>query len=99
MQIERAELVKLLHTEGDNERADKVAAELPEQIDTDRDGDALAAVGLDRTQLMAKLADARGSTGLPQPLKGRSRASSSLATPRMCTASGPSTMRRVRALA
>ena len=56
MHIERAKLVQLLHTEGDNELADKVAAQLPEQIDTDKDGDALAAVGLDRTQLMAKLA-------------------------------------------
>jgi hypothetical protein len=64
--IERAKLVQLLHTEGDNELADKVAAQLPEQIDTDKDGDALAAVGLDRTQLMAKLAGGSfGSTLTP----------------------------------
>jgi hypothetical protein len=54
--IDRAKLVQLLHTEGDNEQAEKVAAQLPEKIDTDRDADALAALGLDRTQLMAKLA-------------------------------------------
>jgi len=59
--IDRAKLVQLLHTEGDNEQADKVAAQLPEKIDTDRDADALAALGLDRTQLMAKLAG--GSLG------------------------------------
>jgi len=59
--IERDELVQLLRTEGDNERAEAVAAQLPEQIDTDRDADALTAVGLDRTQLMAKLAG--GSLG------------------------------------
>ena len=58
MHIERDKLVQLLHTEGDNERADAVAAQLPEHIDTDRDADALTAVGLDRTQLMAKLAAA-----------------------------------------
>jgi hypothetical protein len=46
----------MLRTEGDNDTADKVADQLPDDIDTDRDGDALAAVGLDRTQLMAKLA-------------------------------------------
>jgi hypothetical protein len=64
--IEREKLVQLLHTEGDNELADKVQAQLPEQIDTDRDGDALAAVGLDRTQLMAKLAGGSfGSTLTP----------------------------------
>jgi hypothetical protein len=54
--IERAKLEQLLHTEGDNDTAEKVAAQLPEQIDTDRDADALTAVGLDRTRLMAKLA-------------------------------------------
>jgi hypothetical protein len=54
--IERAKLVQLLHTEGNNDQAEKVEAQLPEQIDTDRDGDALAAAGLDPTQLMAKLA-------------------------------------------
>lgn len=56
MAISREQLVQVLHTEGDNDTAEKVAAGLPEQIDTGRDGDALAAAGLDRTQLMAKLA-------------------------------------------
>ena len=56
MQIEREKLVQVLRTEGDNDTADQVEAGLPERIDTDRDGDALAAMGLDRTQLMAKLA-------------------------------------------
>ena len=56
MQITKEQLLQVLRTEGDNDTADKVAAELPDQIDTDRDGDALSAVGLDRTQLMAKLA-------------------------------------------
>ena len=56
MKLDKQELLRMLHTEGDNETADKVAAQLPDEIDTDRDGDALDAVGLDRTQLMAKLA-------------------------------------------
>ena len=66
MHIERDKLVQLLRTEGDNDRAEAVAAQLPEQIDTDRDADALTAVGLDRTQLMAKLAGGSfGSTLTP----------------------------------
>ena len=56
MEISRDELVRVLRTEGDNDTADKVASGLPDEIDTDRDGDALEAAGLDRTQLMAKLA-------------------------------------------
>jgi hypothetical protein len=56
VEISRTELVRVLRTEGDNDTADKVESGLPDQIDTERDGDALTAAGLDRTQLMAKLA-------------------------------------------
>jgi hypothetical protein len=54
--LDRSELVRLLHTQGENEIADKVEQQLPEEIDTDRDSGQLDALGLDRTQLMAKLA-------------------------------------------
>jgi hypothetical protein len=56
VQISKEQLLQVLRTEGDNDTADRVAAELPDEIDTDRDGEALSAVGLDRTELMAKLA-------------------------------------------
>ncbi len=66
MNLDRSELVRLLHTQGENEIADKVEQQLPEEIDTDRDGDQLDALGLDRTQLMAKLAGGSfGSTLTP----------------------------------
>ena len=58
MELSKKDLVQLLHTQGDNDTADRADAGLPDTIDTDRDADALAAVGLDRTQLMAKLAAA-----------------------------------------
>jgi hypothetical protein len=64
--IDRQELVRVLRTEGDNDTADRVEGQLPDRIDTDRDADALAAVGLDRTQLMNKLAGgALGGTIAP----------------------------------
>ena len=56
MQIDKEQLLQVLRTEGDNDTAEKVAAQLPDRIDTDRDADALAAAGLDRTRLLAKLA-------------------------------------------
>jgi len=56
VQISKDELLQVLRTEGDNDTADKVAGSLPDEIDTDRDGEALEAAGLERTQLMAKLA-------------------------------------------
>lgn len=56
MKLDKQELVRLLRTEGDNDTAEQVEGRLPAEIDTDRDADALEAVGLDRTQLMNKLA-------------------------------------------
>jgi hypothetical protein len=56
VKLDKQELVRVLRTEGDNDTADKVESTLPDEVDTDRDGDALDSLGLDRTQLMAKLA-------------------------------------------
>jgi hypothetical protein len=56
VKLDKQELLRVLRTEGDNDTAERVESQLPDEIDTDRDGDALAAAGLDRTQLMAKLA-------------------------------------------
>ncbi|TYP88110.1 hypothetical protein [Blastococcus xanthinilyticus] len=66
MKLDKQELVRMLRTEGDNDTADQVEQRFADEIDTDRDGDALAGVGLDRTQLMAKLAGGGfGSTLTP----------------------------------
>jgi hypothetical protein len=56
VKLDKQELVRLLRTEGDNDTADKVEGELPDQIDTDQHGDQLESVGLGRTELMNKLA-------------------------------------------
>jgi hypothetical protein len=56
VKVDKQDLVRLLRTEGDNDTADKVESQLPDEIDTDKEGDTLAAIGLDRTQLMSKLA-------------------------------------------
>ena len=64
MKLDKQELVRMLRTEGDNDTADKVESQLPDEIDTDADGDALDAVGLDRTELMNKLAGGSFGTTL-----------------------------------
>ena len=65
MKLDKQELVRVLRTEGDNDTADRVEGSgLPDQIDTDRHGDTLAEVGLDRTQLMSKLAGGSFGTTL-----------------------------------
>lgn len=64
MKLKKQALVETLRTEGDNDTADKVDAQLPDEIDTDGDAAALEAVGLDRTRLMAKLAGGSFGTTL-----------------------------------
>jgi hypothetical protein len=64
VKLDKQELVKVLRTQGDNDTADRVETDLPTEIDTDRDAGALEAVGLDRTQLMAKLAGGSFGTTL-----------------------------------
>ena len=56
MKLDKQELLRMLRTQGDNDAADKVESSLPDEIDTDEHGDQLEAVGLDRTELMNKLA-------------------------------------------
>jgi hypothetical protein len=56
VKLDKQEFVRMLRTQGDNDTADQVERDLGDEIDTDRDGAALDALGLDRTQLMAKLA-------------------------------------------
>ena len=64
MRLAKQQLLEVLRTEGDNDTADAVQEQLPDEIDTDRDADALSAVGLDRTQRMAKLAGGAFGTTL-----------------------------------
>ena len=58
MKLSRNDLVQLLHSQGANATADRVATELQEEIDTDRDRELLAKVGLTHDQLMGRLASA-----------------------------------------
>jgi hypothetical protein len=66
VKIAKQELVRMLRTEGDIDTAEKAESRLPDEIDTDADADDLESIGLDRTQLQAKLAGgALGGTLAP----------------------------------
>jgi hypothetical protein len=54
--FDKQDLVQMLRAQGDHDTADRADAGLPDHVDTERDGDALAAVGLDRDELLTKLA-------------------------------------------
>ena len=55
MKIGKSQLTQVLEAQGDTEADSKLAA-LPDEIDLDRDADALAGIGLDRDTLRTKLA-------------------------------------------
>jgi hypothetical protein len=57
VELAKKDLVQLLHGQGDNDTADRLAAtDLPDTIDTERDADALAAAGLDQATLQGHIA-------------------------------------------
>jgi hypothetical protein len=55
VKIEKTQLVEMLRAQGDDQADGKVAG-LPDQIDTERDADALAGIGLDQDTLRTKMA-------------------------------------------
>ena len=55
MKIDKTQLVEMLRAQGDDQAEGKVA-HLPDEIDTERDADALAGIGLDQDTLRTKMA-------------------------------------------
>ena len=60
MKIDKTQLVGVLKAQGDPDAESKLAG-LPDEIDTERDADALAGIGLDQETVRTKLAG--GSLG------------------------------------
>lgn len=55
MKIDKAQIIDLLKSQGDQDRAAQADSELPDQVDTDRDSGLLATLGIDPKQLLGKL--------------------------------------------
>jgi hypothetical protein len=55
VKIDKTQLAEILEAQGDPGAHDKLQG-LPDEIDLDRDADALAGIGLDRDTLRTKLA-------------------------------------------
>lgn len=55
MKIDKTQLLQMLRAQGDDQ-ADEKAGGLPDEIDTERDAEALAGMGLDQDTLRAKMA-------------------------------------------
>lgn len=55
MKLDKTQLLEMLRAQGDDQ-ADSKAAGLPDEIDTERDAEALAGMGLDQDTLRTKMA-------------------------------------------
>jgi len=55
MNIDKDQILQLLRSQGDHDKAEQADKELPGQVDTDRDSGLLAKFGLDPSELMKKL--------------------------------------------
>ena len=55
MNIDKSQILDLLRSRGDNDQADQAERELPDQVDTDRDGGLLERFGIDVGDVLKKL--------------------------------------------
>ena len=54
MEIPKDQVLQFLQDRGDSEQAAQAEQELPDQVDTDRDGGLLSKFGVDPQELIAK---------------------------------------------
>jgi len=55
MNIDKSQVLELLGSQGDHDKAQQADTELPDQVDTDRDSGLLGRFGIDVGDLVAKL--------------------------------------------
>jgi hypothetical protein len=68
MQFDKTQIIDMLKSQGDNDKAQQADQELPQQVDTERDSGMLQKLGLNPADLMSKLG---GGGGLGGMLGGR----------------------------
>ena len=60
MQIDKDQILQLLRSQGDDDKAKQVDQELPAQVDTDQHAGLLAKFGLDPAELIQKFMGGQG---------------------------------------
>lgn len=60
MNIPKDKILDMLRSRGDHDKAEKAAAELPDQVDTDQHGDLLSKFNIDPKRLADGLGDKLG---------------------------------------
>ncbi len=55
MQIDKTQILELLRSRGEHDKADQAGNELPDQVDTEKDSGLLAKYGIDVKELLGRL--------------------------------------------
>lgn len=63
MQFDKSQIIDMLKSSGDHDKASSADSTLPSTVDTDRDSGLLSKLGLDPQDLIAKLAGGGGDLG------------------------------------
>lgn len=61
MEIPKDQILELLRSRGDHEKADQAEGELPDNVDPERDSGLLSKLGVDPSELLGKF----GGGGIP----------------------------------
>ena len=64
MQIDKDQIIQLLKSQGDHDKAQQAESELPGQVDTDQDAGLLSKFGIDPMDLVKNLGGGGGLGGL-----------------------------------
>jgi hypothetical protein len=64
MEIDKETVLGFLREQGEQDKADQAARELPDRVDTERDGSLLARFGIDPSDLIGKVTGGRDIPGL-----------------------------------
>jgi len=63
MQIDKDQIIQLLKSQGDHDKASQAESELPGQVDTDQDSGLLSKLGIDPMTLISKFGGGGGGLG------------------------------------
>ncbi len=64
MNIDKSQIVELLKSRGDHDKAQQAQSELPDQVDTEKDSSLLSKLGVDPSELLGGGSDLGGKLGL-----------------------------------
>ena len=64
MNIDKSQIVELLKSRGDHDKAQQAQSELPDQVDTERDSSLLSKLGVNPSELLGGGSDLGGKLGL-----------------------------------